>query len=287
MKAPQGLKRREFLLGKDHECADYDPNSLKAWAQNTMNPKYMRLLLREAEPILRPNSLRGRFTAREAHAISETLLMEGFYEIADLTGSALQPIRDRITEQLGSPQAFELTMAVESIANTDGKAVSASSADLFETHGHTFSTDFVTESVMAHLLGDEDFHNDATCNALCLDIRGDHLEDDILYANNRIKGLASYGYNSRVVKPTLNMALQGAISRMSLSEGFIRPSTTRTTAIGPKGSPILVMTSSPTIPIALWEEADLEGDPTGIGLPNELVINHCLFKQLIAREDLN
>src|SRR3989338_11409767 len=101
MKAPQGLKRREFLLGKDHECADYDPNCLKAWAQNTMNPKYMRLLLREAEPILRPNSLRGRFTAREAHAIIETLLMEGFYEIADLTGSALQPIRDRITEQLG------------------------------------------------------------------------------------------------------------------------------------------------------------------------------------------
>lgn len=283
MKAPQGPTGKEFQPERNFAAADLPPEHAKDWALQTMNPRLMRLLHREVETMFMPASLRARFTEKEATTIFEDLLGQGLYEIGDLTGSALADIRDKSVALLHA-QPFEMTMLFGSIADPDDEVVDATSANLLKTHDQAFSPDPVTESIKAHVQSGPDFQNDASCNALCLDIRGEYSDDEINRANNGIQRLAGYGYNSKIVRPTLSMALQDAISRISLGRPF-RPSVTRSTAIGPKGKPILVITHLPKIPIMLCEDPGLIGVPGNIA--GEMVISHCLFTPLIAPEDIN
>ncbi len=286
MKEPGSLSGREPISRKTHTIRDFNPDTLRKWALETLNPKFLRLLHTEVDPILRPESLRATFTEEEVGRIFEHLLRDAFYEIADLTGSSLLGIRDRSVALLGG-LPFEITMTAAAIRGQQDEELDASSANLLDVHAQAFSPDPVTVGTTRYLLDDDSFHNDAAGNAICLDIHGAHDQTEIDFVNNHVISLSDlYGYTSRVVKPTLNMALQGAISRMSLDRTF-RPTNFRTTAKGPKGSPILVMATSPQIPIIILEEADLMGSPTGLALPEELMINNCLIKQLIAREDLN
>lgn len=222
------------------------------------NNKATRLLRVEAEACIRTESLKARYSFEELEAIETGELNHGLYEIGDLTQPVLGEIMNYL-RPIFAPygfKPFDLSLSCSHVGNPGEEAVESTPANIIKLHhGRFYDMDLFTLGTLNNIrktAGDPAAA--PTIDALQLEIPG-HLKPNYIDALNRkLARYDGYGYSSRIVRPTLSMALQSAIQRQS-SPTALRPTVTVTSTRGPSGG-LLTVVSEPVSPIRLFEGSE-------------------------------
>ncbi len=265
-------------IPRNYLFADFPHQLLFDWAQSTLNLKGIRLFGREADSLIRPATLKARYSEQEAEAF-ERELSSALYEIGDISGGPFKEIRDDLTGvfQPHGFRPFDLSLSCAHMGNPGAEAVSSSPSNIVKLHGEKFSTDFFTLGLIEHI---KKTNLEPSANALQLEIPGHYDTGHIKQLNDRLAGLSGYDYTSRIIRPTLSMALQSAIARFSNAHR-LKATITVTAEKGPNGGFILVI-SKPAHPIVLVEGQ--EDSIPGIGRL-QYPSNHYMVKELFSTPD--
>lgn len=230
-----------------YRVKDVTQANLEATAQKLGNLKLARLASKDAEHHLRPGTLKALFTEREVRAWSEQM-SAALYELGDLSGSGQ-------LYRAVAHKPFTLSCAVPHLKaaypGMPPMVVEANPYNVASVHENFFlDVDTETHKLLGHIRSNN--ADPAPRLGMTLELPGTSVEDVPII--DRYLDYLRTVYNHRLTVEVMDLAtaMQSAVQRSKCEPSGGRDVILRTSALGPNGDSINIL-SSPGCKIRLVE----------------------------------